>query len=780
VTTTLSEEGPVSRASRAYLLLGVLGALVYVPLGPAPAGMLLALSSGSAVVAVLVGVRMHRPEQVLPWYLLAAGMGGFVGGDLVYSWYDTRGVPAPFPGPADVFYLAAYPLLLAAVGLVVHTSGTRDSAAWLDAGMWTVGAVVAAWLPLMSPFVHDPDLTVPERLTALSYPFLDLVLLLLVIQQLSHRARRAVPHRLLLLSLTALLVTDAVYGIRSLDGSYVSGEATDVGWLVCYVAAGAAALHPGMRLLTGRSQPAVSHQRGFTLFLITPALVAPAVLVLLLLRGSLTGDRSGGLVVAVASAVVFVLSALRVRALIRELRARELVLEATLRDREALAEELRSRATRCPLTGLVNRTGFMELVTGALEAADPMAVGLLDLDDFKGVNDTLGHDAGDTLLVEVATRLRGAVGPRDVVGRLGGDEFAVLLRGDVHDTASRLVEVLGAPLLLDGQELRVEASLGVVERTDQSSLGDLLRRADVAMYAAKAAGGNRWLGYRTEMSDSVQRRLDLRTQLVLALERQEIVPWFQPVVDLASGDLVGFEALARWNRLGREDEGPADWISLAEQTGLVVPIDFAVLEAALRELARWREATSTARDLKLAVNTSGRTLQEPGTAARVLALLARTGIPAEALVLEVTEGVLLEDDAVGRRLQHLRQEGVRIALDDFGTGWSSLSYLTRFPVDVLKLDRSFTATLDDGPGGVAVPAAVVQLARALDLEVVAEGIEREEQAARLEVIGAQHGQGYLFGRPVPAEVVMAMLHEREALADGLAAAAAAVAAAAAP
>jgi len=396
-------------------------------------------------------------------------------------------------------------------------------------------------------------------------------------------------------------------------------------------------------------------------------------------------------------------------------------------------------------------------VSGALESPEPLAIGLLDIDDFKGVNDTLGHDAGDALLIEVASRLRQTVGPRDVVGRLGGDEFAVLLRGDVGDTATRLVHVLSAPTVLDGHELRVEASLGVVDRSDSSSLSDLLRRADVAMYAAKAAGGNRWLGYRTEMSDSLLRRLDLRTQLVIALERNEIVPWFQPIVELETGALMGFEALARWTRPGHEAESPGDWIGLAEQTGLVVPIDFAVLEGALRELARWRSRTPAALHLHLAVNASGRTLQEPGTAARVLALLARTGVPTECLVLEVTEGVLLEDEAVGRRLQHLRNEGVRIALDDFGTGWSSLSYLSRFPVDVLKLDRSFTATLHRGRGGEAVPAAVVQLARALDLQVVAEGIESERQSLQLQRLGAKLGQGYLFGRPEPAESALELL-----------------------
>lgn len=747
----------MARAWRAYLAVGAVVCLAYPLMSTSLAAAAYLVVSVSSVVALLLGVRLRRPDQPAVWLLLAAGIAFFVIGDAVFAWYDARDVRAPFPGVPDLIYLLAYPLLFVAVGKLVHRSGVREAAAWLDAGIWTGGAVVAAWLPLLEPYVHDTGLTNAQRVTALAYPCMDLVLLLLVIHQLSSGRGRTTPHRLVLVSLVGLLLADVAFGIRSLDGTYRSGELTDIGWLVSYLALGAAALHPSMAALTARRPPVVTSAQRRALALAVPAMAPPALLLLLVLRKDLTGDGAGGILVASAAAVIFLLSALRGRGLFAELQAREAVLEATLHDRERLAEELRSRATRCDLTGLVNRTGFLELVTTALDSADPMAVGLLDLDDFKGVNDTLGHDAGDALLVEVAARLRDAVGPRDVVGRLGGDEFAILLRGDVGDTATRLVQVLAAPLLLDGQELRVEASLGVVERSDQSSLGDLLRRADVAMYAAKAAGGNRWLGYRPEMSASLLRRLDLRTQLVLALEREEIIPWFQPIVDLEDGRLVGFEALARWVRPGREVEAPGDWIALAEQTGLVVPIDFAVLESSLRELARWRSLTPEALRLHLAVNASGRTLQEPGTAARVLALLARTGVPAECLVLEVTEGVLLEDEAVGRRLQHLRAEGVRIALDDFGTGWSSLSYLSRFPVDVLKLDRSFTATLHQGPGGEAVPAAVVQLARALDLQVVAEGIETAEQAAQLRALGAQLGQGYLHGRPADAPASLAHL-----------------------
>ncbi|MGB8649986.1 MAG: EAL domain-containing protein [Mycobacteriales bacterium] len=740
----------MARAWWLFLTMGLTLTVGYCAL-PAALQLVALLGAGTAgVVAQVAGIRRHRPEGPGPWWLLVAGTSALVLGDAVHASYDVHHLDVPFPSLADGVYLLACPLLLAALALAVRRSGRRDIAAWLDAGIWTGGAFVGLWLPLVAPYAENASLGVGQRWLALSFPLMDLVVLLLLVHLIARQREAGLAHRLLAIGMLGLFLGDVVYGMRSLTGLYHSGEPTDMGWLLAYVAMGSAALHPSMRELTA-PRPRSDHPSQRRLVALTaPALTAPALLTVLLVRGDLQGDVRSVMVVAGATALLFVLSSLRGRGLILDLRNREAGLQNALRDRERLTEELRSRATCCALTGLVNRTGFMELVGASLAQPVPLAVGLLDLDDFKGVNDSLGHDAGDRLLVEVAGRLRSALGRNDVVGRLGGDEFALLLRGDVPATADRVIQVLDSPFLLEGQELRVQASLGVVERTDSSSLGDLMRRADVAMYAAKAAGGNRWTGYRPEMSASLLRRLDLRSQLVVALERQEIEPWYQPVTDLETGELLGFEALARWCRPGRPVQSPGEWIGLAEETGLVVPMDLSVLRQAIREMAVWRALTPTAAELDLAVNCSGRTLQSAGSAEAVLSLLEQEGVPPSCLLLEVTEGVLLDDEAVGRRLQLLRAAGVRIALDDFGTGWSSLSYLSRFPVDVLKLDRTFTAGLGRGLEGEAVPAAVVQLARALRLEVIAEGVETAEQVTRLRQLGARCAQGYLFGRPASA------------------------------
>ena len=741
-------------SARAHVVVGgalAVVCLVYLTL-PSLAASVVESGLGVACVLVMsVGVLRRRTAR-LPWGMLTLGMAAAVAGDVLWTRDQVRGVQPSVPSLPDGLYLGSYPLLAIGLYLLLRRHGRHEWVGWLDATMWTVGALVLAWVPLLAPYAHDAALGTGERVTDLLYPLLDLLLLLVVLRVLARRGLRDRGIALVALSFTAMLAADVVFGVRSLSGTYVDGEPTDLGWILSY-----GLLTWGCWLPTTSMQPAeVAKPTQRRLVALTaPTLSAPFVLVLLVARGDLRGDETGAYLVAASTALLFLLAGVRGRTLITQLRA-------TVADRERLADELRSRAASCALTGLPNRSGFLELVDLALASNEPIAVGLLDLDDFKGVNDTLGHDAGDTLLVEVAVRLRAALGAHDVVGRLGGDEFALLLRGDeaqVSAVADAVLEAMSPPMVLDGSELRVECSLGVVHRREASSLSDMMRRADVAMYAAKAAGGSRWAGYRPEMSAALLKRMDLRSQLVLALERGELVPWYQPVVDLETGELVGCEALARWIRRGRAPEAPGEWMPLAEETGLIVDIDHALMARALRDFASWRSVSPDARDLELALNVSGRTLQSTGAAEHVLGLLTDLGIPPSRLLLEVTEGVLLDDEAVGRRLQRLRSAGVRIALDDFGTGWSSLAYLAKFPVDVLKLDRSFTAGLGQDIGSEAVAAAVVQLAQALELEVIAEGIETEAQSQRLEALGARFGQGFLFSAAVPGEALRARLRD---------------------
>jgi diguanylate cyclase (GGDEF)-like protein/PAS domain S-box-containing protein len=429
--------------------------------------------------------------------------------------------------------------------------------------------------------------------------------------------------------------------------------------------------------------------------------------------------------------------------------------------RKQLERQLIHEALHDPLTGLANRALFGDRVSHALarrNESDELAVLLMDLDDFKTLNDSLGHAAGDQALVAVSERLRACLRPEDTIARLGGDEFVVLLEqadpGIVGGLAGSLLEALHVPFQIDEKQVHLEASIGVAFANGEiRDPGELLRNADVAMYTAKQRGKGRVELFERSMHAAVLTRLELKADIERAVERGEFRLRYQPIFDLASGELNSFEALLRWQHPERGEVSPADFIPLAEETGLIVPIGHWVLEQACRAARGWSDAGRP--DLSVCVNLSARQLREPGLVASVADVLERTGLPADRLVLELTESSLMQDDE--GRLHEVRALGVRIAIDDFGTGYSSLSYLSRFPIEILKIDQSFTALLGrEGEENVLV-RSVVQLASAMNMTTVAEGIEQPEQLALLEALGCTHGQGYLLARPMHPDDATALV-----------------------
>jgi diguanylate cyclase (GGDEF)-like protein/PAS domain S-box-containing protein len=421
-----------------------------------------------------------------------------------------------------------------------------------------------------------------------------------------------------------------------------------------------------------------------------------------------------------------------------------------------LAEaELAHRAFHDGLTGLANRALFLDRTEQALRRAgrtgSPPIVLFLDLDGFKDVNDSLGHQAGDELLRTVAQRLLGTVRSADTVARLGGDEFAVLLddtRGGMpfaSALAQRLLEVIGEPVELGGHRVRVAASTGIVAAEPGATPLSLFRDADIAMYRAKAAGRAQWVVFDPGMRAAALQRIELERELAGALSAGQLRLAYQPVVDLQTEAVVGFEALLRWRHPTLGSIGPDRFVPLAEEAGHIVPIGRWVLAEATRTAARWQQAHPSATPLSMAVNVSARQLADGTLLADVAEALAGSRVPPSSLVLEVTETALVTDpDAVAEQLVALRGLGVRLALDDFGTGYSSLSYLRQFPVDVLKIDRSFVDLLDGPAEDAAIVHGLVQLARTLDLEIVAEGVETVAQRDRLRAEHCQLAQGWLF------------------------------------
>jgi len=435
-----------------------------------------------------------------------------------------------------------------------------------------------------------------------------------------------------------------------------------------------------------------------------------------------------------------------------------------LRENRRRQRELEQVAMRDPLTGLANRAEFGSRLGQRLATHQPAAVLLIDIDDFKMVNDSMGHAVGDQLLHEVAQRLRRySRADRDLPARLGGDEFAVLLDMDDADyaeaAAARVLEALAAPFAVGDDQLLVHASVGVALAGAGDSADEVLRNADIAMYAAKAGGKASWTRYEPRMRREVVNTARLGSELHNALVRNELFLLFQPVFDLGSGRIAGAEALVRWQHPTRGFVPPSDFIPVAERTGLIVPLGSWVLRAACEQLARWRAQMGGAAIRTVNVNVAARQLRDEGFVGEVTRVLADTGLSPANLVIEVTETMVLDGRQERATLQALHEMGVRLALDDFGTGQSSLSLLRAFPVDVLKLDKSFVDGLDEGGdrGRLAVAAAVAQLAEHLTLSAVAEGIETEEQMDRLRIMGYRLGQGFHLARPLPADEVAALM-----------------------
>ena len=430
------------------------------------------------------------------------------------------------------------------------------------------------------------------------------------------------------------------------------------------------------------------------------------------------------------------------------------------------AAQLKALAFQDPLTGLANRKLFHDQLAEALRSDRAISVDvlLLDLDDFKEVNDILGHHAGDEMLTEVARRLRSCVRPDDTVARLGGDEFVVLLTASPEPdaVAERIVASLNVPMWIDGTMLRPSLSLGLASVAQETVEGsELLRQADVAMYAAKAAGKNRYMRFEPDMMTALVQRTDMEAGLRTAVENSEIFVHYQPVISPALGEVVQFEALARWKRDG-EMVPPAQFIPTAERSGLITSVGMQVMRHSFTELKPWLAADATR---SVAVNVSGVQLKDCKFADTVLRLAATCGTDPRQLVLEVTESVFFDPDAhVISQLNVLRDAGVRVALDDFGTGYSSLGRLQELPVDAVKIDRSFVSMVRTGAEKLPILNSMINMAHSLGLTVTAEGIETGPQASYLTNLNCDSLQGYLFSHPEPESgVELALLRSADAI-----------------
>lgn len=430
-------------------------------------------------------------------------------------------------------------------------------------------------------------------------------------------------------------------------------------------------------------------------------------------------------------------------------------------ERKTYERELTHLAFRDPLTGLANRAYFRDRLRHGLIRADAegrsVAVIFFDLDNFKIVNDSLGHACGDQVLRVIADRVRACLRRDDTAARLGGDEFTILIEDltdvdQVMPLANRLIVELRDPIRLEGRDLFVGGSMGIAISTpNQDSTDELLRKADLAMYHAKNSGKGCYAIFDAQLNAAAMERLDLETELRQAIGRRELQVHYQPIVSLVDGRIREVEALVYWPHSRRGLVAPSEIIPIAEETGLIIELGQWVLEAACRQVRAWEQHYPGESPLRLSVNLSARQFRHAALVSEISIALRNSELQPSSLTFEITESVLIRDP-VGTvaKLQALKDLGVRLAIDNFGTGYSSLSYLKRFPVDTLKIDRSFVQGIEANPGDKAIAQSVIALAAAFNLEVIGEGIETEGQAARLRALGCWHGQGYLFAPPLPA------------------------------
>jgi len=687
------------------------------------------------------------------WRWLAASMVCTVAAEALIVWYEARSAIAPFPSAIDVCYLLSYPVFV--VGLLRFPTSVQSRAGrvrlLVDAATIAVGAASVVWFLVIGPTLADGHQPLLNGVVASAYPVGDVVQLFAAAYVLL-RAPAAATRRALGL-LVAGLAFNVVGDVAVSSILLHAGDSFDLLISVAFlIGVGLYALAAS----AGRTTDSRAPSSTVDLIARGPRVsrarwapyVAPAVVLGLSVGAQFGAPLYQRVGLAVCAAVAAALVLLR-----QYLAQRDLLIAQGL---------LSHRAAHDALTELPNRVLVLDraeqLLARARRDNHPVAALYLDVDGFKQINDTFGHAAGDELLRAVAARLSGVVRDSDTVGRMGGDEFVVLLDAPTLDVgpelvAERMLEVLRQPINLEaagGRSVVVTISIGIAVAQDASA-HEMLRDADMAMYAAKQAGKDRVAVFESSMQTAVQDRLLLEMDLREAVEDDQLFLLYQPTVNLQSGAITGVEALARWQHPTRGVVTPDLFIGLAEDAGLIVPIGRWVLGEACRQAAEWRAA---GREIGMSVNVSGRQLDDERIVDDVAHALAESGLDGGALTLEVTESVLMRDaDATARRLRALKELGVRIAVDDFGTGYSSMAYLRQFPVDALKIDRSFISAISESKESEALVHTLVALGKTLDLETLGEGIEQPAQLRNLQAEQCDSGQGFLFAHPLaPAEV----------------------------
>jgi diguanylate cyclase (GGDEF)-like protein len=696
------------------------------------------------VAALVVGPRLHHVPASWAWRTIAmAGALLLIGALIRPSLVDTTGWVRL---TGEIFTLPGYLCLLTGVGLLLRARGGLERHAVIDGMLVCLGAGLASTLLLTVPAASIPGRGWIISVLAGLYPLFDVAMLLLLINMAFTTAVWRPSYTALMLSGVCLVSGDTAYAIIGLTGRIYSSPLLDLPYLLAYTMLGVSALHPSVTELSQATRRPMQAWSWPRLALIGTALSVPFLL-LALVGGRSSADR---VTIAVMGAGMAVL----------------LVARAISAVRAQVAAQLRAeyQSRHDPLTGLPNRrmiSSEIERLAGALAPDGPQQVWVffLDLDGFKFVNDSWGHDAGDQLVIEVAGRLRDAAPEGLMVARVGGDEFLLACVGDSTDADHLVAEIrscFDAPVRVRDTEVVISASIGIAHSPadgDPAVIAEaLMRDADTAMYRSKAEGPGRSTVFDTSMHDQVRERIEIEVALRTAMARGELHVAYQPIVDLDAGTPLGAEVLVRWDHPERGSIPPTMFIPIAEEAGMIAAIGAYVRQEALRQLAAWRADGTVTADFWMSINVSPRQLRDPDLPSIVADELMNLSLPPSVVVLEITESVMVDSSTLTDQiLFELRQLGVRLVVDDFGTGFSALGYLRRFPVTGVKIDRSFVSGLGTDTGDEEIVRAVVAMSLALGLTIVAEGVETTLQRDALSAVGVSLGQGWLWGKAITAD-----------------------------
>ena len=732
------------------------------------------------------------------WTILALAVLSFAIGDTVWAILEAGLKQAPFPSPADYFYLLFYPLFL--VGVLILPSARLTSREWtkrsLDMGIVLLAAALGLWNLLIGP-IHTANLAAPvlAQILSLSYPVGDFLLFWATLVLIYYQSKdlRSGATLLLVGGAILMLITDCTFGYQSLVGTYSSGSILDFGWVLAFLSFGLSGMLQAdnirsneRKVLSEQSTslpvwvsylPYVwlagayflllqSHATPFPMDLFSLTLSIGAIIVLVVIRQLVETNEINHLNYQLRAAL------LRLQQQADKQTETNQELQVEINERKKVEEQLTHDALHDALTGLPNRVLFMDRLGRAIEYAKrqnhPFAVLFLDLDHFKVINDSMGHSAGDQLLISIAQRLRISLRSSDSVARFGGDEFVILLEGTnelepVVASANRVQGDLKLPFNLDNHKVFITASIGVVlSVTEYDRPEEVLRDADLAMYKAKSSGKARFEVFSANLRTMAISRLEVENELRHALERQEFELNYQPILGLKISDLIGFEALIRWNHPSRGQLLPAEFISVAEETGLILPIGEWVLREACRQTLAWQEAFANQINLAINVNISSKQLADASFFDQLLQILKETGFNPAHLRLEITESVLINNQVEANEIfEKLSALGIQLEVDDFGTGYSALNYIQHFPIHTIKIDKSFVEEIGITDKNLGLVQTIVLMAHEMGMDAIAEGVETNDQLQSLKLMGCNYGQGFLISRPLDSQKVTQWLKNNQ-------------------